>query len=119
MRLIGEQHFLDAPGNHPSSSHALVGALSEHLPDTLSLLAGLRHGTNKPRLTGLLAAITVEGPGAAEVTITQQELADLLGVTRTTANAALRELQRQRLIERVYGNIRIADSDALASFALT
>lgn len=118
LRLIGARAFLDALGNYPASSRALLGAMSEQLQDTLSLLAGLRHGTNPARLAGLLAAMAGEGAGAAEVTITQQELADLLGVTRATANAALRELQRHRLIDRGYGRIRLPDRTALAAFAL-
>ena len=59
-----------------------------------------------------------EAAGPASVTITQQELADLLGVTRATANAALGDLQRRRLIERGYGTIRIPDRDALAAHAM-
>ncbi len=118
LRLIAARPFLDALGNYPASSRALLGALSEQLQDTLSILAGLRRGTNPERLAGLLATMAGEEPGPAGVTITQQELADLLGVTRATANAALRELQARRLVERGYGTIRIPDRDALAAHAL-
>ena len=118
LRLIAARPFLDALGNYPASSRALLGALSEQLQDTLSILAGLRRGTNPERLAGLLATMAGEEPGPAGVTITQQELADLLGVTRATANAALRELQQRRLGERGYGTIRIPDRDALAAHAL-
>ena len=118
LRLIAARPFLDALGNYPASSRALLGALSEQLQDTLSILAGLRRGTNPERLAGLLATMAGEEPGPAGVTITQQELADLLGVTRATANAALRELQQRRLVERGYGTIRIPDRDALAAHAL-
>ncbi|MBX7481483.1 Crp/Fnr family transcriptional regulator [Qipengyuania qiaonensis] len=118
LRLIAAKPFLDALGNYPASSRALLGALSEQLQDTLSILAGLRRGTNPERLAGLLATMAGEAPGPAGVTITQQELADLLGVTRATANAALRELQQRRLVERGYGTIRIPDRDALAAHAM-
>jgi len=53
-----------------------------------------------------------------EVAITQQELAELLGVTRATANSALRDLQKAGLIERGYGVLRLPDPDRLALFAL-
>ena len=118
LRLIAARPFLDALGNYPASTRALLGALSEQLQDTLAILAGLRHGTNPARLAGLLATMAGAEAKGASVSITQQELADLLGVTRATANAALKELQRHRLIERGYGSIRIPDSARLSRFAL-
>ena len=48
----------------------------------------------------------------------QQELAELLGITRATANAALGELQNRKLVTRGYGSIAIPDRAALALFAL-
>ncbi|MBX7541368.1 Crp/Fnr family transcriptional regulator [Qipengyuania sphaerica] len=118
VRLVAARPFLDALGNYPASSRALLGALSEQLQDTLSILAGLRHGTNPARLAGLLATMAGDAPDEASVTITQQELADLLGVTRATANAALRDLEKRRLVKRGYGTIAIPDRDALSRFAL-
>lgn len=118
LKLIAAKPFLEALGNYPASTRALLGALSEQLQDTLSILAGLRHGTNPARLAGLLATMAGEDSGPASVTITQQELADLLGVTRATANAALRELDKRRLVKRGYGSIAIPDRDRLARFAL-
>lgn len=118
VRMIAAEPFLLALADYPASGRALLGALSQQLQDTLSILAGLRHGTNPARLAGLLATMAGEEAGAASVTITQQELADLLGVTRATANTALRELQEQRLVERGYGTIRIPDREKLAGFAL-
>ena len=117
LRLIAARPFLEALGNYPASTKALLGALSEQLQDTLSILAGLRHGTNPARLAGLLATMAGE-EHTGTVTITQQELADLLGVTRATANAALKDLQRRGLVERGYGTVRIPDRDRLARFAL-
>ena len=118
VRLIAARPFLEALGNYPASSRALLGALSEQLQDTLAILAGLRRGTNPERLAGILATMAGDAPGPSTVAITQQELADLLGVTRATANAALGELQRRRLVERGYGTVRVPDRDALAGFAL-
>ena len=118
VRLIAARPFLDALANYPASTRELLGALSEQLQDTLSILAGLRHGTNPARLAGLLSTMAGDDEGAASVTITQQELADLLGVTRATANAALKDLHRRGLIERGYGRIRIPDPERLARFAL-
>jgi CRP/FNR family cyclic AMP-dependent transcriptional regulator len=118
VRLIGARTFLDALGNYPASTRALLGALSEQLQDTLGLLAGLRRGTNPTRAAGVLANMAAGQPGPATIRVTQQELAELLGVTRATANAALRELQKRRLVDRGYGTLTIPDPARLAQFAL-
>jgi CRP-like cAMP-binding protein len=78
----------------------------------------MRRGTNPARMAGLLANLAGEKPAKAQVAITQQELADLLGITRATANAALRELQNRQLLKRSYGGIAIPDRDRLAQFAI-
>lgn len=117
-RLIRARPFLDALGNYPGSTRALIGALSAQLQETLSLLAGLRRGTNPARMAGLLATMAGELPGPARIRVTQQDLAELLGVTRATANAALGVLEKRRLIERGYGTIAIPDRDRLMAAAL-
>ncbi|MBX7494435.1 Crp/Fnr family transcriptional regulator [Qipengyuania sp. 6B39] len=118
VRFIAARPFLDALGNYPASTRALLGALSEQLQDTLGQLAGLRRGTSAARLAGILANMADTAPGMAEVRITQQELAELLGVTRATANAALRDLEKRRLVKRGYGSIAIPDVPRLTLFAL-
>ena len=117
LRHISAHRFLDALGNYPASMRALLGALSHQLQDTLSLLAGMRRGTNPARMAELLVNLAGEVRHEARVEITQQELAELLGITRVTANAALKILQQARLIERGYGTIIVRDRDRLMQFA--
>lgn len=119
VRFISARKFLDALGNYPASMRALLGALSYQLQDTLALLAGMRRGTNPARMAELLANLAGEQSGPSQVDITQQELAELLGVTRVTANAALAQLQQLRLVERGYGSIIVRDRDRLMQFALS
>ncbi|WP_216629293.1 Crp/Fnr family transcriptional regulator [Qipengyuania soli] len=118
VRLIAARPFLEALSNYPASTRALLGALSEQLQDTLAQLAGLRRGTNPQRLAAILANMASDQDQPASVVVTQQELADLLGVTRATANAALRELQKLGLVQRGYGAVTIPVRDRLAQFAL-
>lgn len=115
VRFIAAAPFLDALAQSPTSSRALLGALSAQLQDTLDLIAGLRRGTNPARLADLIGNL-VEPDGVTR--ITQQELAELLGVTRATANSALRSLEEAGLIERGYGTIRILKPEALSALAL-
>ncbi|MEM1197273.1 MAG: Crp/Fnr family transcriptional regulator [Pseudomonadota bacterium] len=113
VRFIAAAAFLSALEDYPQSNRALLGALSAQLQNTLDQLAGLRRGSNSARLAGLL--VNLAGPdGVAR--ITQQELAELLGVTRPTANAALRALEDAKLIRRGYGVVEIGNSPALMAF---
>ena len=115
VRFIPAGPFLAALANYPQSTRALLVALSAQLQDTLDQLAGMRRGTNPARLAGLLMNLA----GRDGVTkVTQQELAELLGVTRATSNAALKQLEEARLIKRGYGTIQVIDREALALFAL-
>ncbi|MEM7700672.1 MAG: Crp/Fnr family transcriptional regulator [Pseudomonadota bacterium] len=114
LRFIARHRFLAALEDYPASSRALLGALSTQLQNTLDQLAGLRRGSNPARLAGLL--LNLAGAGDAS-RITQQELAELLGVTRVTANAALRMLENAGAVERGYGTIQIRNKDTLVRIA--
>ena len=55
--------------------------------------------------------------GTRVVTLTQQMIADLLGVRRTSVTRTLQGLQRQGIIEIGYGHIAVRDQAALAKAA--
>ena len=68
--------------------------------------------------TQIAALLHHEIQGAARVVnLTQQTIADLLGVPRTSVTRALRGLQRQGIIEIGYGHIAVRDQAALAASA--
>ena len=53
-------------------------------------------------------------PGVGQVLrITQQELANLVGLSRQRVNEALSVLQRERVIQIEYGGLRVLDLEAL------
>ena len=68
------------------------------------------HGS-ADRLLRLLRMMAVdadaEADGGTSVRATQQQLADLLGVSRVTLGAALRDLTARGLVETGYGRIRL------------
>jgi CRP-like cAMP-binding protein len=55
--------------------------------------------------------------GSRVVSLTQQTIADLLGVPRTSVTRTLKGLQRQGIIEVGYGHIAVRDPAALAAAA--
>ena len=54
----------------------------------------------------------------SQIRIAQQELGELLGLTRATVNTALREFERQGLLTRRYGMIELCDPVGLQRVAL-
>ena len=59
------------------------------------------------RLARLLAAMAADAADGMTVRATQQQLADLLGVSRVTLGAALRDLAVRGTIERGYRHVRV------------
>ncbi len=116
LRWIAAAAFERALAADPAAMRALLGALCAQLQETLDLLAGLRHGSATARAASLIANLT--GGTARSVNVTQQELADLLGVTRATANGALGQLEAAGLIRRGYGTIDVPDPARLRLAAL-
>lgn len=115
VRFIAGTQFLSALEEFPKSNRALLSALSAQLQDSLDQLAGMRRGNNPARLAGLLYNLAGKD---SEIAVTQEDLAELLGTTRPTANAALRNLEEAGLIERGYATIRVLQVEALALFSL-
>ena len=118
LRFVRRETFLAALERHPASSRALLGALSLQLQEVLGLLAGIRQGGSTTRLALLLANMAGTQQGPADIAATQAELADLLGLTRATVNAGLRELEAQGLVERGYGRLRLPAPERLGVIAL-
>ena len=119
LRLIRGAAFERLLAANPGAMRALLGALAAQLQETLDLLAGIRRGTTAARAAGLVANFAGgAGEGPRTVAVTQQEIADLLGVTRATANAALAELEQAGLLRRAYGRIEVPDPARLRLAAL-
>jgi hypothetical protein len=71
-------------------------------------------------LMGLLAQTGKDGIGGAvtiDVRLSQERLADMLGVSRQWATAVVRELARAGIVEWRYGRVTVLDVQALRSLA--
>lgn len=110
IRFIAAARFLALLAQYPASSRALLAALSAQLQDSVDQLTAMRRGNNMARLASALSRMADE-EGIARGT--QQELAELLGVTRATVNGALRKLEKAGLVSLGYGNVRVVKRDAL------
>lgn len=85
----------------------LLRSLSRQLAMALDTIDAERRLSTPERLIGLLRAMAADSESGDRVTATQQQLADLLGVSRVTLGAALRQLTSQGLVARGYGHIRL------------
>ncbi len=117
LRAIRTSAFDRLLAVDPDAMRLLLAALASQLQETLDLLANLRRGSTVMRAARLLANFAGSGPATRTLALTQQEVADLLGVTRATANLALRYLEETGLVERGYGTIAVPEPARLALVA--
>jgi CRP-like cAMP-binding protein len=69
------------------------------------------------RLDELARVYRPDADGTVEITLTQEELADLAGTSRATVNAVLRDAEKRGLVRLGRGKVAILDADALAERA--
>lgn len=88
----------------------LLRSLSRQLAGALDLIDAERRLSATERLAQLLGVMARDSATGDVVRATQQQLADLLGVSRVTLGAALADLAAQGLVERGYRRIRLLTS---------
>ena len=88
----------------------LLRSLSRQLAGALDLIDAERRLSTVDRLAQLLGVMAQDSATGDIVRATQQQLADLLGVSRVTLGAALGELARRGMVERGYRHIRLCGS---------
>lgn len=90
----------------------LLRSLSRQLATALDLIDAERRLNATERLASLLAVMARDSDEGDIVRATQQQLADLLGVSRVTLGGSLGELTTKGLIERGYRYIRVLKTRA-------
>jgi CRP/FNR family transcriptional regulator, cAMP and macrophage regulator len=107
--------FLEALDLRSPFSRQWAVGLAERLSALQSRLEETLGGDLRSRIASFLHH-ELEG-GSRVVSFTQQTIADLLGVPRTSVTRTLKGLQRQGIVEIGYGHIAIRDYAALAAAA--
>lgn len=85
----------------------LLRSLGRQLAGALDIIDAERRLSSADRLLRLLRMMAADGDDDTTVRATQQQLADLLGVSRVTLGVALRDLTARGLVETGYGRIRL------------
>lgn len=100
--------------SHPSICLRWLVAGLRQLERTQRRVIRLMHKTVLNQVADLL---NEEGDGHGEVHLSQATIATLLGVSRQSVNEALGRLREQGIVKTGYREIRVLDSDRLATIA--
>lgn len=124
ISAIPLEHFLSLLTEKSNTAHYVIRALSFRLEQAKDKLASFAATDIYARIARVILHMSAScgkrvGGKVVElgVPLTQQELADIVGVTRQTVNAAIRTLKAEKIISISRNSIRIEDSEKLDRIA--
>lgn len=113
MLWVSDQILSGVIANSPKVSREMLRALSQQLQEALNNLIVFRNMPAPKRLAQRLLALSEGKAAPAKLGIRQQELAELVGVSRMTIASALAQLEDLGLVTRHYRHLTITDPAAL------
>lgn len=114
---IEAAHFERVLVQHPATMRRLLGLLGDQMHATVERLFAARGQRAEQRLAGQLAAMCRNLPPPVRIPMTQQDLADLNGVSRVTIGSLLTRFADSGVLRQVYGGIEIDDPVRLEAIA--
>lgn len=109
---IGEAELLAAIESDPSVARIMLKAMANMVQQAFDLIDAGRNLSTVERVVQALLQLREEDSDVA-IPVTQQELSELVGVSRISLGKALGKLETAGVIERRYGGIIVQDWDAL------
>jgi CRP/FNR family transcriptional regulator, cyclic AMP receptor protein len=110
---ISDKDFSRAIAASPQISRALLRALARQLQETIDHLLVYRKMPAIKQLGRILLTMCDGRPAPVILSVRQQELAELIGVSRMTVSTALTQMEEMGLMKRKYRNIVIANPEAM------
>lgn len=110
---VGDAIFSEILTRSPDISRQLLRVLALQLQEALDDLLIMRNLSASKRLAQRLLAFAAGHVGPVKLDIRQQQLAELIGVSRMTIASTLAELGALGLVTRHYGHLTIEDPAAL------
>ncbi len=113
MLWVDDSILSAAIDESPKVSRAFITALAQQLQEALDRLIVFRNMPAPKRLAQNLLALCEGKEAPVKLGIRQQELAELVGVSRMTIASALAQLEELGLVARHYRHLIITDPSAL------
>ncbi len=111
---VGEKELEAAIASDPSVARILLKAMAHMVQRGFDLVEAGRNLSTVDRVAQTLLRQCNEGDRNVTITVTQQSLADLVGVSRVSLGKALDKIEQSGLISRRYGRIIVRDRDKLS-----
>lgn len=110
---IGQAEFQSLIDADASAARLLLQTMAHTVQHAFNLVEAGRSQSVPQRLA--LALLQLDGGQGinADIRITQQELADLVGVSRVSLGKALKQMEREGFLECGYNNIRVSNRAAI------
>lgn len=113
MLFVSEKIFSEILARSPETARFMLQILAKQLQEALDNLLVFRNMPAPKRLAQRLLAFAGDREPPVKLAIKQQELAELIGVSRMTIASTLAELEALGFITRHYGHLVIEDPGAL------
>ncbi len=113
MLWVSEKLFFEVIERSPEIAREMLRILAKQLQEALDNLLVFRNMPAPKRLAKQLLAFAADREPPVKLDIKQQELAELVGVSRMTIASALAELANEGLVTRRYGHLVVEDPAAL------
>ena len=98
-------------------NHALADQLNMRLGQAMAIIETMRLRTPEQRVAMYLGRHLWHGP--RKMSLSQEELGILAGLSRQTVNQALKLLEQQGLVSLEFGRVSILDDEGLMALAMT
>jgi CRP/FNR family transcriptional regulator, cyclic AMP receptor protein len=115
---ITESKFSETIIASPSLNREVLGALSRQLQEALDYIAVHRKMPAGTRLVRTLLILCEGRKAPITLGIRQQEMAELVGVSRVSIAKTLAELENDGLVQRGYGELIVNDAAALKAWMI-
>ncbi|WP_417615710.1 Crp/Fnr family transcriptional regulator [Parasphingorhabdus sp.] len=110
---IGDSELQSLMDSDPAVTRLLLKTMALTVQQAFNLIEASRNLSVPQRLAQALLQLCGDQADGAAIMVTQQDLADLVGVSRVSVGKALTGLQEAGMVEPGYGCVTIRDGTAL------